>query len=132
MNRLLRSIAGALAGIVVAFAIIVLIELFGAAVYPTPEGFTGSMEEMNAYVAVMPHWVLVVGAIGWGLTGFASTWVANRVGTRGAAIFVGVLLVIAAIANIAQLPYYLWFKIVAVPLILAGIYFSLRGSGTKA
>ena len=107
------------AGLGLALGLLTAIELLSEVVHPTPPGSTGTMEEICEHVARYPRWVLAVAVPAWAGTAFASTWVARRIGNRGAAIFVGLLLLAAAAFNVANLPYPMWFKVVnpiAVPL----------------
>jgi hypothetical protein len=72
---------------------------------------------MCQHVARYPHWILAVAGLMWGFIALASTWVAGRLGNRGSAIFIGLLLLVAVLFNISMLPYYSWFKI-AMPLVI--------------
>lgn len=107
-----RTLVAILGGIVVAFVLIVFVELFGAVVHPVPPDFGETTEEMCEHVARYPNWVLVVVVPAWGVTAFVGTWTAYKIGNRGSAIVVGLLLLAALVFNIAQLPYPIWFKIV--------------------
>lgn len=108
-----RILAAVIAGTIVAFVLLIAVELFSAVVHPVPPDFGGTMEEMCLHVARYPTWVLAVAVPLWGFTAFASTWTAGRIGGRIAAIVTGVLLLAALVFNIAMLPYPLWFKIVS-------------------
>jgi hypothetical protein len=114
----LRFVGAIVAALVLALALVIAVELFSAVVHPTPPGFQGTHEEMCLHVARYPHWVLAAAVPMWGFTALASTWVAGRLGNRGSAIVVGLLLLAAVIFNVAMLPYTPWFKIV-MPLVIA-------------
>jgi hypothetical protein len=111
MKTALRTLAAIIAGMLSAFVLINLVELFGTVVHPAPSDFGGTMEEMNEYVAGYPHRVLAVVVAAWGATAFVSTWTAYKIGNRGAAAVVGLLLLAALVFNISKLPYPIWFKI---------------------
>lgn len=130
MATLFRAAGAIVAGMLMAFILVIAVELFGAIVHPVPPDFGGTREEMCAHVERYPHWVLAVVVAAWAGTALASTWLAGRLGNRGCALFVGLLLVAALVLNISMLPYPLWFKIanlMAIPSAsVAGAYLSRR------
>jgi hypothetical protein len=118
MAKAFRVAAAIVVGMIVAFILIVAVELFGAVVHPVPPDFKETMEEMSLHVASYPQWVLALVVPAWAATAFASTWVAGRLGNRYCAWFIGLLLLAALIHNLSMLPYPIWFKIlnlVAIP-----------------
>lgn len=129
MSTTLRFVAAVVAGILASLLLVIGVELIGAVAHPTPEGFVGTAEEMNMHVAGIPHWVLAVSVVGWGVTAFVGTWIANRIGGRGAAMVIALLLLVAAAFNVISLPYPTWFKAGAVPVILAGAALAVRLRG---
>ena len=102
-----RTLLAVVAGMGLAFALVVAVELFSSVVHPFPADFNGNMGE---HVRRYPHWVLGVVVLAWGATSTAATWVASRVGGRLAAIVVALLLAWALTFNLTMLPYALWFK----------------------
>lgn len=130
MATVFRCTGAIAAGMLIAFVLVVAVEFFSAIVHPLPADFKGTMDEMCQHVARYPHWVLAVAALAWGGTALASTWTAGRLGNRGCALFVGLLLLTAVLVNISMLPYPIWFKIViliAIPAaIVSGLYLSSR------
>ncbi|MEW4529201.1 hypothetical protein [Maioricimonas sp. JC845] len=118
MVTALRIVGGVVAAIVVALVLLIAVEMFSAVVHPTPEDFDGSKEQMCLHVARYPQWVLAVVVPMWGATAFVSAWTAHRIGGRGAAIFIAVLLVAAVVFNVSMLPYVMWFKLVMVPVVV--------------
>jgi hypothetical protein len=135
MGTVFRGIGAIVAGLLVAFGLVVAVELFSAVVHPLPADFDGTMEEMCAHVARYPHWVLAVVVPLWGGTALAGTWIAGRLGNVWCALFVGLLLLAAAVFNISMLPYPMWFKVtmlIAISLaVAAGAYLS-RGRAAVA
>jgi hypothetical protein len=107
----LRGLAGVVIGIVVALALVVAVELFSDMVYPLPEGFGNTKEEMCQHVERYPAWVLAAVVPFWGITALAGTWTAQKIGNFYSAVIVGLLLLAALILNISMLPYPSWFKI---------------------
>ncbi len=114
----LRTAGAIAAGIAITMVLVVAVEFFSSIVHPFPEDFDGSLEEMAEHVERYPHWVLAVVVVAWGFTALAATWTAGRLGNRGSAAFIGVLLLAAVVFNIAQLPYPLWFTITCPIVIL--------------
>src|SRR6476660_8477257 len=104
-----RMLAAIIAGMVVAFLLVVAVELFSAVVHPVPPDFGGTMEEMCRHVSHYPHWVLALVVAAWGATAFVSTRTAERIGNRGCGLATGLLLLAAAAFNISMLPYPIWF-----------------------
>jgi hypothetical protein len=111
MKAVLRTLAAVLAGLLVLFILVILVELFSAEVHPLPEDFGGTTEEMCQHVARYPHWVLGVVVPAWAVAALASTWTAGRIGNLYSAAIVGLLLLAALVLNISMLPYPTWFKI---------------------
>jgi hypothetical protein len=125
--KAVRVIAGILAGMLVVFLLLVAVEMLSAVAHPFPADFGGTEEEVCQHVARYPRWVLALVVPAWGLTALASTWTAARIGGRGAAIFIGLLLLAALVCNVTMLPYPMWFKALSVAVsgvaVLAAIRF---------
>jgi hypothetical protein len=125
MKTMLYQILGIIAGMVLAFALVIAVEVFSSIVHPVPPGFTGTMDEMCEHVARYPHWVLGVAVIAWSATGFLGTWIATKIGGRGAGAVVSLLLLTALAFNIAKLPYTTWFKALMPVSLPAACYLAL-------
>lgn len=125
---ILRNVAAILAAFAVTLILLIGVELFSSVVHPVPADFAGTTEEMCAHVARYPHWVLGVVVPMWGVTALVGTWIAGRLGSRGSALLMAALLVIAVLFNLAMLPYPLWFKIVQPIAVLAAVVFGYRWS----
>jgi hypothetical protein len=132
MIRILRAFGGIIAGLLVAFVLVIMVELFSSIVHPLPADFGNTQEEMCLHVERYPAWVLAVALLMWAGTALAGVWTAGRVGNRGAAWTVGLMILAALTLNLSMLPYPLWFKLgclVAIPLgIACGVLLS-QGSG---
>ncbi len=70
MARTIQIFLAILAGLATALALVVAVEAASAVVHPTPEGFSGTQEEMCEHVARYPQWVLAVVVVAWNATGF--------------------------------------------------------------
>ena len=113
-SSIIRSTVFVVLGLILALALAAAVELFGAVVYPFPADFDGSSEAMLDYLASYPGWLFAAGALMWGASVLASTWLATRFGTaRHAAhgIVVGLVLLVAVIFNMFFLPYPWWFEV---------------------
>jgi len=111
MKSAVRTLLAVVAGMAVAFALVVAVEFFSSVVHPFPAGFDGNIP---AHVRRYPHWVLGVVVLMWGATAAAAIWVASRIGGRLAGALVTLLLASALAFNLSMLPYVMWFK-VAMP-----------------
>ena len=125
-NRIVLRLAGLVAGVAVAMALLIAVELYSSVVHPFPADYKGTKEEIVAHVARYPQWVLATAVPMWAFTAYASTWVARRVGGRVVAIVVGLLLTIALLCNLSMLPYPIWFKVAVIIVIPAAIVGATR------
>ena len=121
MKTAFRTVAAILAGLLLAFALVVAVEMFSAVVHPFPEDFGGTTEEVCQHVERYPPWVLAVVVPMWAGTAFAGVWTAQKVGNLPAAAIVALLLLAALVSNLAMLPYPLWFKIACLLAIPAAM-----------
>lgn len=126
---LVRAILGLLAGLAIAFLLVIAVELFSAVVHPFPEGFEGTKEEVCAHVEKYPAWVLAAVVPMWALVVFCSCWIARKIGGSFTALLVGALLFVAVGFNQWMLPYPIWFEVanyIAFPLAIWGAISSNR------
>jgi hypothetical protein len=128
LKSALRNLAAVCLGLIVAFLLLIGVELFSAVVHPVPPGFGGTQEEMCQHVARYPPWVLGVVVPMWAIVAFLGTWTAGRIGNVYADQLVGLLLVEALVFNLAMLPYPVWFKIANLCLIPIAILVGSRTS----
>ncbi len=125
MNTVLRSILAVFVGMVVAFALVIAVEVLSSIVHPVPPDFTGTMDEMCEHVARYPSWVLAVVVIVYSASAVLSTWIATKIGRWPAGAVVTLLLVLALTFNLAKLPYATWFRIVMPVCFLAACYLGI-------
>jgi hypothetical protein len=123
-----RILLAVVAGMALAFVLVVAVELFSAVVHPLPADFDGNIPE---HVRRYPQWVLGVAALMWAATAAAATWVAARIGGRLAGAVVALLLASALVFNLSLLPYTMWFKI-AMPAAFAAACLLGVKSGRRA
>ncbi len=135
MTTVPRAVIAISAAIIVAFVLLVAIELFSAVVHPLPSDFGNTTEETCADVERYPTWVLAIVVPMWAGTAAASTWIAARLGNLACGLAIGLLLLAALIFNISMLPYPLWFKIaclIAIPAAIALVVFRTRRNSIAA
>lgn len=128
MGTVLRSIGAIVAGMLLALALVIAVELWSSFVHPLPPGFEHTQEAMCAHVERYPQWVLAVAVVAWGATTYASTWVASRLGNWVCGGLVGLLLLAAVLFNMSMLPYPLWFEAANVVVFPLATLLGLRGA----
>lgn len=121
MFKAFKVICAAGAGMLLAFGLVIAVELFSAVVHPFPPDFKHTPDEMCAHVARYPEWVLQTVVVLWSATTYISTWVAARLGNVIAGMITGALLILAAAFNVSMLPYPTWFSaaiLVCLPVVV--------------
>lgn len=130
VKTVLQNMAALIASLFVSLLLLAGIEWIGAIIYPFPADFGGTSEEMMQYVANYPAWVLaLLGGLGWAVTMLTATWLATRFSSGRHPAYgtgVGLLLLAAAIFNMAMLPYPIWYWIANFLLLPAGIYLGVK------
>jgi len=124
-----RTLLAVVAGMALAFVLVVGVEFFSSIVHPLPPDLHGNIPE---HVRRYQNWVLAIVVLMWGATSAVATWTASKLSDRLAGIFVAFFLEWALVFNLTKLPYVAWFKFamfVAFPIAcLLGIRF---GAGRR-
>jgi len=120
---MLRTVLSVIAGIVAAFAIVIITDSLFHALAPSapPPADTSDREAVRAYVAGQPVGVLMAVLAGWTLAAFAGSALAARLARRGEMpgwIVTGLFL-LATAANFLMVPHPMWMVALAVVLIVA-------------
>jgi len=127
---MIRNIGALIAGIVIAFVLIYLIEMLGHAIYPPPPDLDFSNPDaVRPYIATLPIVALLFPMIGWLLGAFAGSFVANICGDAKPYVFSGIvggLVLAGTIANLIMIPHPLWFSITALIGIVASAWLANR------
>lgn len=131
MKTALRTVAGLLAGLALAFLLVVAVEMFSAVVHPVPEDFGGTTGEMCQHVERYTQWVLAIVVPMWAFTAFAGVWIAQKVGNVYSAAIVGLLIPASLVLNLSMLPYPIWFKIAILLAVAAAMLIAIRSSRPK-
>ena len=119
---MLRTILGIFAGVVLAFVVLMGLEMAGHAVMPPPAGLDpADPEDLKQMVAsastAAKAWVVFA----WFAAVVAGGWVARRLSRQGwAGWVIAALIVLGGVANIMMIPHPLWMQIAAVAAPLLG------------
>jgi len=117
-----KNIAAGIAGVIIAVALVWLVETIGHAVYPPPANLDfADPDAMRAYMATIPLGALLFVAAAWFIGTLGGTFAACKIGSAKPftfAIVVGGLMLIATAANLIMIPHPIWFSILGV----AGIF----------
>ena len=135
-RSILQSVGAVLLGLVIAFAMVIGIEGFGAVYHPFPPDVDPTdFAVCAAHVARFPDWILAVSSVGWTLTVVASSWTATRLGTErhpAHGLGLGGFLLGLAVFNMVILPYPIGFKVVTFITLSFGAYLgSKMGKGLQ-
>ena len=126
MKSVMRTLVAVVAGMALAFVLVVAVELFSAVVHPLPADFDGNIPE---HVRRYPNWILGVVVPMWAATAAAATWVTARLGGRLAGALVTLLLASALAFNLSMLPYVRWFKIAMPAAFFVACLLGIRHGG---
>jgi len=126
MNPKVRPFLGALAGLVVSFVVITVIEMLGHLIYPPPDAAqVASPGALAAYVAGLPpgslFFVLAAWVLGTFLGGIAGALIAGGRPLLYAGL-VGGMTLIGAVMNFFMIPHPGWFVGVSLVCIAGSAY----------
>lgn len=131
-----KNIAAGVAGIVIAGALVWLVEMIGHSVYPPPPGLDfANPEAMRAYIATMPIGAFLFVGGAWFIATLAGTFAACKIGDAKPMIFaivVGGLMLIATAANLMMIPHPMWFSIAGIIGILVAAWLGMTLGGAPA
>lgn len=130
---MVRTMFSVMLGMLVAMMCIYGIELVGHWAFPMPEGQRAAGSDPADAFASAPLGMLACVMAGWLIAAFCGGWVSARlarVHRTGAAISVGVLIVLGVLLNAWMLPHPLWMTLLGVigpvPLAWCGGRLALR------
>jgi len=121
----MRILMGVVAGIVVAFACVFVVEMVSHSLYPPPAGLdmTNPADQARLMEA-MPGAAKAMVLAAWFFGALAGAWVANRIAGRSLAGWIVALLVVAAgVATMVMIPHppAMWAGGILLPLLAAWI-----------
>lgn len=121
-----RNIAAGIAGVVVAFLLVLVVEKIGHAVYPPPADLNfADPDAMRAYIETLPIGALLFVAAAWFVGTTCGTCAACAIGTAKPVYFaavVGGLMLVATAINLYMIPHPLWFSAVGIAGIVVGAW----------
>ncbi len=125
---MIRKILGIVAGIAVAFFIILLVENFDEWLYPVPVDLDASdAAALTAYVFTMPLPAKLLVVFGWFLGSFGGAWLCLRISdTPWTAWIIIALLIAGGVLNMRMFGHPLWMQAGAVVAPLLGGWLGWR------
>jgi hypothetical protein len=119
---MIRGILSVLAGLAVAFVIVMATEMVNLLIFPFPQGVDmNDRAALEALLASAPVHKLVLVPIGWFLGTLVGGLVAGKIGRSPVpALIVGGLLLLVGIANLWMIKHPAWFWPVGMGAFVAG------------
>ena len=109
MNPTVRSILAVLAGVIVGFLALGLVDYVGHLFYPLPAGLERDLEGLKTYMASAPVGALLMVLLAWTWGTLSGGWVAARIAGRSHALHAGIVgalvILVFVIANMVMLPH---------------------------
>jgi len=127
---MIRNAAAIIAGIVIAFLAVMLIDALNHMVYPPPTGLDFSdPAAIEPYLATLPIGAYLFILASSVVAAFIGTLVACHIGTirpLNCAVIVGGIVFAATVANFIAIPHPLWLSIATLIGIVASSWFAMR------
>lgn len=124
--RVLRSVGAVIAGLILAALVVAAVEAVASKIYPLPAGVDPhSRDALKVSMAHAPVGALVMVLIAWAAATISGAWLAAKLAGRAQpthGLIVGVILLIAGIANMLMLPHPLWMWVAGILMFLVGGY----------
>ena len=119
---MLRTILGIVAGVVLAFVVIMALEMVSYVAFPPPAGLDpADPEDVKRIAAAAPMAAKVWVVFCWFAGALAGGWLARRLSrTSWAGWVIAGLIAVGGIANVLMIPHPLWMQIAAVAAPLLG------------
>lgn len=129
-----KNIVAGIAGVVIAVALVWLVEKLGQTVYPPPSDLDfANPDAMRAYVKTVPVGALLFVGAAWFVGTLGGTLAACKIGNAKPltfAVVVGGLMLIATAANLVMIPHPIWFSILGIAAIIVGAWLGMT-MGTR-
>lgn len=132
-----KNIAAGIVGVIVAVALVWLVEKLGHAVYPPPADLDfANPDAMRAYMSSVPLGALLFVAGAWFAGTLGGTIAACKIGTAKPltyAIVVGGIMLLATAANLIMIPHPVWFSILGIAGIVIAAWLGMTlGKGSAS
>ena len=136
MRQGLKTAVGVVAGIVMAWLVIVLSQLLSAALYPPPPGTDLTDPAVLAdFINAAPVTAMGFVIAGYALAALLGGWVAARIARahpRIAAMIVGGMVLLGVVANYTMIPHPAWMLVSGVLMPLPMAWLGARLAGRRA
>ena len=136
MRQDLRAVVGVVAGIVVAWLVIVLSQWLSASLYPPPSGTDLTDSAVLAdFINTAPVTAMACVIAGYALAALLGGWVAARIARahpRIAAMIVGGMVLLGVVANYTMIPHPAWMLVSGVLMPLPMAWLGARLAGRRA
>jgi hypothetical protein len=123
---MLRSLMAIVGGTIVAFIVVMVLEMVEMKIYPPPPGLDMSdPAAVRAVMATIPLGALVLVLVAEVTGAFAGGYLAAFIARRTPAVhalIVGGLVMLAAVGNMLSIPHPVWFWVIALILFLPASY----------
>ena len=124
-----KNIAAGLAGVVIAVALVWLIEMIGHSVYPPPPDLNfADPDAMRAYTSTLPIGAFLFVGGAWFVATLCGTFAACKIGSAKPIIFAGIvggLMLVATASNLILIPHPLWFSILGIVGIIVAAWLGM-------
>ena len=128
-----KNIAAGIAGVIVAFALVLVVQKVGHTVYVPPADLDmNDAEAMKAYVATLPVGAFLFVIASYFIGALCGTFAACKIGDARRFIYamiIGGLMLAATAANLMAIPHPMWFSFAAVIAIVVAAWLGLILSG---
>lgn len=136
INALIRNVIAMLAGVIVAMVLIVLLQSVAHSVYPPPPGLDYTNPEVRKTVMMQaPAGALFIVLLSYFVGTFIGSWVAARLSAEAPlrqGYLIGLLLLVASVMNLKEVPHPLWFIVGNIVVVLVGALIGARWGVRKA
>lgn len=133
---MMRNILSVVAGVAVAFAVMMGFEFANSRLYPFPPGMdVFDAAQVRAFAASMPLSALVLVALGWTIGSFAGGYLTTRIAgaaTARLALITGAVLTVGGMLNAWMIQNPWWFHFGGLPVFLIFAYLGFRVARARA
>lgn len=130
-SPVIRRVAGVIAGVVAAGAVVAVVESIGHMMFPPPPGIDlANPADQARLMSVIPLGAKLAVVAAWFLGALAGCWAALRVAQWGLAVWlVAGVMTILSVLTTQMFPHPLWMVLAALALPPLAAFAVLRGSG---
>ena len=122
MPPFIRSLAAVVIGAIIAFGLIMAVQLVSTRLYPMPAGLDpGNSEAMSRYIATLPVGGFLIVLLGYALGGLGGGFVAAKLAPKARFTHAGViaiLLIAASVLNLMSFSHPVWFWVANLAVVL--------------